>query len=577
MYDLKPIWLMSPLSISDTIPLDEQRFDVVIFDEASQIPLEEAVPAVYRAPQMIVVGDEMQLPPTTFFASSRGDTDEIAPEDARYDLDSESFLAHAALRLPSTMLGWHYRSRSEALIRFSNENFYGGQLWTIPDRTVEAERPPIRVAGADGEAHVAEVLDRPISFHRLTEGVYHQRRNVSEARYIARLVRGLLGSGLTIGIVAFSEAQQSEIEVALERLADEDAVFARALDAELEREDDGQLVGMFVKNLENVQGDERDIIILSICYGPDPNGRMVMNFGPINMGGGEKRLNVVFSRAKRHMAVVSSIDHTAITNQYNDGAACFRRYLHYAEAASRGDGATVATVMRSSAATAPPGSGTPRPVVLQLQQALEDRGWEVDRGVGSSTFRVDLAVRDPAAAAFAVAVLVDDLASHAHPDPFEMWHLRPTVLRAFGWRVVYVLAKDWLADADGCVLRVEAALRGEPEAELEPEPVAPAPQAAGPSTAPEAPALAPAADPGTGGLRGKTVLVTGALSMSRLEAEAAIQAAGGRIARAASRSVDLVVVGERPGGKLAASRQLGLREIDEAAFLALLAGVVAAG
>src|SRR5690606_30987837 len=132
---------------------------------------------------------------------------------------------------------------------------------------------------------------------------YVNRTNAGEAEYIAHLVRGLLrsGAGHTIGIVAFSEAQQGVIEAALDALAATDPLFRRELDEELEREDDGQLVGLFVKNLENVQGDERDVILLSICYGPDAKGNMRMNFGPINKGGGEKRLNVVFSRAKRHM------------------------------------------------------------------------------------------------------------------------------------------------------------------------------------------------------------------------------------------------------------------------------------
>ncbi|HHH27322.1 MAG TPA: DUF4011 domain-containing protein, partial [Polyangiaceae bacterium] len=317
LYDLKPIWLMSPLSISDTIPLLEQRFDVVIFDEASQIPVEEAVPALYRAPQMIVVGDEMQLPPTSFFAAKRDAEKE--EEEARYDLDADSFLTHASRKLPSTMLGWHYRSRSEALIRFSSHAFYDGKLLTVPDRALETRREPILVERAEqGDENAARVVDRPVSFHRVLEGVYAARRNGAEARYIAHLVRGLLGAEhrYSVGIVAFSEAQQAEIEGALEALARADAAFSASLEAEYERTEDGQVVGLFVKNLENVQGDERDVIILSICYGPDARGKMRMNFGPINKGGGEKRLNVVFSRAKRHMAVVSSIGYGAITNEY---------------------------------------------------------------------------------------------------------------------------------------------------------------------------------------------------------------------------------------------------------------------
>ena len=152
---------------------------------------------------------------------------------------------------------------------------------------------------------------------------------------------------LSLGIVAFSEAQQSEIESALGRLAEEDAEFAARLEAEYTREENDQFCGLIVKNLENIQGDERDVIILSICYGPDANGRMLMNFGPINQRGGEKRLNVIFSRARHHMAIVTSIRHHAITNDYNDGANSLKNFLHYAEAVSLGDQATARRVLEN--------------------------------------------------------------------------------------------------------------------------------------------------------------------------------------------------------------------------------------
>jgi superfamily I DNA and/or RNA helicase len=297
--DLKPIWLMSPLSVSDTLPLDPDLFDVVIFDEASQIPLEEAIPAIYRSHQVIIVGDEMQLPPTTFFASSRGEDESVIVEEEgeriEVDLDSDSFLTQSAQNLPSTLLAWHYRSRYESLISFSNAAFYSGNLFTIPDRQRALDnRADIRVSAADqGAANVDALLARSISFHFMEIGVYEDRCNPSEAAYIAQLVRGLLRSEtrLSIGVVAFSEAQQSEIEGALSRLADEDADFGARLETEYVREENDVFCGLFVKNLENVQGDERDIIIMSVCYGHDAGGRMIMNFGPINQRGGEKRLN----------------------------------------------------------------------------------------------------------------------------------------------------------------------------------------------------------------------------------------------------------------------------------------------
>ena len=475
--DLKPIWLMSPLSVSDTLPLDPGLFDVVIFDEASQIPVEEAVPALYRAPQVIVVGDEMQLPPTSFFTAHRAPEDDelvIEEEGDRIEvaLDADSFLTQSARNLPSTLLAWHYRSRYEALISFSNAAFYGGNLFTIPDRLLPApDLAEINVTEAgQGKDNVPSLLARSISFHLLANGVYENRRNTGEAAYIAELVRELLTreTKLSVGIVAFSEAQQTEIESALQTLAGEDPDFGAALEAEFNREENDQFCGLFVKNLENVQGDERDIIILSICYGPDANGRMVMNFGPINQRGGEKRLNVIFSRARHHMAVVSSIRHLAITNDYNDGARALKNFLQYAESVSKGTLPIARQVLENlnplNRKALQPERG-PEPVIEQLAAALRERGYAVDLNVGQSRFRCDLGVRHEHDRAYRLAILVDSEAHYANPDLLERYLLQPSVLRASGWEVMIVLAKDWLADSRLVLDRIDRLFRNIPELE----------------------------------------------------------------------------------------------------------------
>jgi len=458
----------------------------VIFDEASQIPVEEAVPALFRGPQAIVVGDEMQLPPTSFFASSRDagdDTVEVDEEGERIAvvLDADSLLNQGARNLPATLLAWHYRSRHESLIGFSNAAFYAGQLYTIPDRALPSgEREPIvgdgrGVPDAEVVANADALLQRAISFHFVEHSPYAERRNEGEARTIARLVRELLAreTGLSIGIVAFSEAQQSAIEDALEALGQEDAAFAARLEAESVREQDDQFCGLFVKNLENVQGDERDIILLSVCYGPNAAGKMAMNFGPINQRGGEKRLNVIFSRARQHMAVVSSIRHSAITNDYNEGAAALKSFLRYAEHVSTGDGALAQRVLEGLnplAREALGGEGEREPVVAQLAAALRERGHAVDERVGQSRFRCDLAIRgDAQAGHYALGLLVDTAEHYANRDVFERYVSRPRILSAFGWRTLQVLARDWHHDRQGVIDAVERALRA-PSAEPEPAP-----------------------------------------------------------------------------------------------------------
>ncbi|HXI72491.1 MAG TPA: WGR domain-containing protein [Verrucomicrobiae bacterium] len=510
--DLKPIWLMSPLSVSDTLPLDPDLFDVVIFDEASQIPLEESIPAIYRSHQAIVVGDEMQLPPTTFFASARTEDESVVIEEEgeriEVDLDSDSFLTQSAQNLPSTLLAWHYRSRYESLISFSNAAFYSGNLYTIPDRQrAIADRPELIVTENDqGAANVDALLARSISFHFMEHGLYEERRNPNEAAYIAQLVRNLLqrDTKLSIGLVAFSEAQQGELESALSQLAGEDAVFAALLEAEYVREENDVFCGLFVKNLENVQGDERDIIIMSVCYGHDANGRMLMNFGPINQRGGEKRLNVIFSRAKHHMAIVSSIRHHDITNDYNDGANSLKNFLHYAESVSKGDEGTARRVLEnlnplSRKALAPLSKGDA--VVEKLAAALRDRGYAVELNVGQSKFRCDLAVRGSSDSLYQLGILVDTDGHYANPNLLDRYLMQPSILRAFGWRFALVLTKDWYHNPDDVLARIEKLLQGQveeatpetDEPEEIPTPVAaqPAPVVAPPSALPSEPASPP--------------------------------------------------------------------------------------
>jgi predicted DNA-binding WGR domain protein len=425
---------------------------------------------------VIVVGDEMQLPPTSFFSSAGdGDADTLTVEDdgerVAVALDADSLLNQGARNLPATLLAWHYRSRYESLIGFSNAAFYAGNLYTVPDRGVpsgERDALAVQVADLDQQGVVAQadaLLGRPISFHAVTGAVYAARSNEGEARYIAHLVRELLNreTGLSIGVVAFSEAQQGTVESALAALSAEDPAFGARLEAEYTREEDDQFCGLFVKNLENVQGDERDVIILSICYAPGADGRMLMNFGPINQRGGEKRLNVIFSRARHHMAVVSTIRSEAITNDHNDGASALKQFLRYAESASRGDVATAQRVLEGlnplarRALTRQDGADA---VVAALARALRDRGHQVDEHIGQSRFRCDLGVRDAHGGPhYTLAIQVDTAAQYGNPDVFERYVSRPRILRTFGWRTVQVLARDWHQDPSAVIDAVERALR----------------------------------------------------------------------------------------------------------------------
>ena len=483
--DLKPVWLMSPYSVSDSLPLDVDHFDVVIFDEASQITLEEGVPSLYRTRQTIVVGDEKQMPPTNFFgvAAKDNDPDDLdKPDEGLADEwlsdDADSLLAQGARKLESSLLSWHYRSHYETLISYSNHAFYEGQLLTIPDKTVHhLGKGALRVAQPEEAVGGADCLfDRSISYHLLTNSVYEKRSNGMEAAYIARLVKELLHRGTkeSIGIVAFSQEQQRAIGEALEGLAAEDGVFSQQLEEAYNRTENDQFTGLIVKNLENIQGDERDIIIMSVCYGSDAGGRMIMNFGPVNKRGGEKRLNVLFSRARMHMAVVASIRFEQITNQYNEGANYLRRFLQYAELVSEGKMGAARTILDSLAPRAgepgeakagePGGAKAAAPTIIgqQLRERLAERGYEVAEQVGQSDFKCSLAVkRHPDDAHYSLAILIDDERHYRNNNLIEQYYQRPAILRSFGWKVLPVYAKDWLHQPQKVMEQVWRALGAE--------------------------------------------------------------------------------------------------------------------
>ena len=433
--DLKPIWLMSPLSVSDTIPLDELEFDAVIFDEASQIVIEESIPTLYRSKQFIIVGDEKQLPPTSFF-NVRSETNE-----SLNILNADSLLTVSAMNVPSSLLGWHYRSKNEWLISFSNSAFYKRRLLTVPEIAHESQKRDKIELNSPTEAResYACLHDRPISFHFMKNGIYENRKNSTEAEYIAQLVHKYLEEDeeKTLGIVAFSEAQQNEIESSLEKLAESDSDFSEKYNKALERTHDGHYEGLFVKNLENVQGDERDIMILSICYGKNPEGKMRMNFGPINQKGGEKRLNVIVTRARRHVAVVSSIKGEWITNDYNEGALCFKRYLTFAEAISSGN-AEQAEFLLNSMSQNESSKSSGKSIYHRFSKTL-DIDLKKDN-VGTSDFKVPLGLGQNAESQFDHA-LFDVAGAHTNAA-LEMAFMRPTLLENFGWSVSALSSKD---------------------------------------------------------------------------------------------------------------------------------------
>ncbi|MCU0727130.1 MAG: DUF4011 domain-containing protein, partial [Planctomycetes bacterium] len=450
---LKPCFMMGPLSVAQFLPVGSAPFDIVVFDEASQICPEDAVGAIARGRRLVVVGDSKQLPPTSFFAYDPDTGKDEENEEAPPDLESVLDLA-ASSGFPSLRLRWHYRSRDESLIAFSNHHFYDDALYTFP--------------GPGGDRGLG------VAFHHVPDGVYDRggsRDNRVEARAVAAGIAAQLEAApeLSVGGVAFSEAQQRAVLDELERL-----MKARPGLEELlaNRADEP----FFMKNLENVQGDERDVMFFSVGYGRDGAGKLTMNFGPLNGEGGHRRLNVAVTRARCAVKVYASvlpeeIDPARTTSR---GAALLRDYLAYAR-----DGA------RAAAAG---GSGEPTAVEASIATALTAEGLRVARRLGASNWRLDLAVASPdAPERWLLGIVCDGPNYRMAATTRDRDRTRPEVLSRLGWRIVNVWSPDWIRspakEKERLLAELKAAIadaaRAEPPPVAEPPPGAPV---AGPLT-----------------------------------------------------------------------------------------------
>jgi hypothetical protein len=460
---MKPIWLMSPLSVADCLPVDDSLFDWVIFDEASQITVEEGLPSMWRGKQAIVVGDNMQMPPSRFFQQQQQETEDEG-EDENIAEPQSSLLIQADGRWPSLMLAWHYRSEHDALIAYSNEAFYGGKLQPVPDRLAQqGKRPSIHIQQAtDAVDRVNDVLERPISYHYLSYGRYNKRRNEEEALYIAHLLRALLfaDTRLSIGIVAFSIEQQEAIEEAVDRLCREDSRFDQLLEAEMNPRSEGPDRGLFFKSLENVQGDERDVMIMSTGYGYDEEGKMRMHFGPVNQKGGEKRLNVLFTRAKKRVVVVSSIRDTDITNDHNEGPLHLKQYLRYAGWMCTGETEHAARFLQQLSGRTADNIQSAYRLTYQLLDFIQQAGYTA--GVMGHEVPAGIAVKANAGDShFRYLVQTDEREFGPDPPLAAELFIQRKVWEDRGWQVIPVYAACYFRNMETEQQRLLRALRGE--------------------------------------------------------------------------------------------------------------------
>ena len=408
---IKPCFMMSPLSVSTFLEAGAVHFDVVVFDEASQIFPWDAIGAIYRAEQLIVVGDSRQMPPSNFFQNIlESDQDDEDDEDVT---NYESILDLCSTTMQQLRLRWHYRSRYEQLIAFSNKNFYDGELVTFPSSTMD------RTGIGIDYHHVDGLFDRK------------SHTNRKEAEYVVDLIYSNieLYPDRSLGVVAFSVAQQELIDKLLmkKRLDHPEKEFFFKSDVN---------EPFFIKNLETVQGDERDTIIFSIAYGMDAQGRLLHNFGPLNRIGGERRLNVAVTRAKCNVQLVSSMHYTDIDLK-KSGAEGIRLLREYLDLAENGEVALERSV------SVYPYEAYDSDFEEEVCDFLKTKGFTVDTQVGCSGFRIDLALKRQDSSDYVLAIECDGASYHSSRNARDRDRLRQEILERMGWRFYRIWSTDW--------------------------------------------------------------------------------------------------------------------------------------
>lgn len=428
---LKPCFMMGPLSVAQYVAPGKLKFDLVIMDEASQMRPEDAIGALARGKQAVIVGDSKQLPPTSFFDRiAEGREDDVEDEDLTLAEDSKSILELAESIFDQRMLRWHYRSRHEALIAFSNRHFYKNDLIVFPSPAGQSDRLGV------GWTFVAD-------------GATVKGVNATEARTVAKVAARFLieQPNRSLGVVAMNVKQAQRIADELAALASADPLLGDAL-AKAEND-----VGepFFIKNLENVQGDERDVIMISMTYGPaESGGRTPQNFGPINQGTGWRRLNVLFTRAKERMEIFSTMRSTDIVPKEGGdlGPRALKLFLDYAESGRLGSEPTTTT----------------RPTDSDFEDAvlegLRELNFTCTPQLGVANFFLDIGVRDPDAPhEFIAAIECDGAAYHSSKSARDRDRLRQEILEGLGWNIIRVWSTDWFRDPQRELDRVVAELQ----------------------------------------------------------------------------------------------------------------------
>ena len=482
---LCPCVLMSPLSCAQFLDPDKcGMFDIVVFDEASQLPTCKAIGVIARGKEAVIVGDPKQMPPTSFFMEQVDDGDDDFETD-----DLESILDDClAISMPQMFLAWHYRSRHESLITFSNKAFYDGRLYTFP--SPDDRMSKVTMVDCAGSFDSGKTRTNKIEAQAVIDEIIKRAHDPELSKY-------------SVGVVTFNIQQQSLIEDLLDEAASKDPV--------LEKWAFGSEEPIFVKNLENVQGDERDVILFSIGYGKDETGKLIMIFGPLNRDGGWRRLNVAVTRSRIEMKVFSSMspEEIRINDTASEGVRAFKRFLQYAS------GSTIWDQDIANTGSSSDNSGTPlidrnasfTGIADDICARFKAIGYDTDKGVGKSGFKIDIGVVSPEKdGTYCLGILLDGPVYAASGTTTSREVSQMSMLKGFGWNIVRIWSLEWWENPDKVFDKLVAIINDAKKKEEAPAEEAPAEE---PSEGNEAPSETAETEPEEEGRSNPQVTIYG--------------------------------------------------------------------
>lgn len=443
MSDSIRIWLMTPEVVSDVFPFEKNMFDLVIFDEASQLYVEKAIPAIYRTKKVLIAGDQKQLKPSSL---GKGRILDEIDEDEIDDgfLEYESLLDASRYKYKHTMLNYHYRSRYSELISFSNYAFYGRKLLVTSSPKQSLERPIERIMVKDGR--------------------WIDKKNVREAEEVVSLIKRILRErkkNETIGVITFNISQMNLIEDYIEREKMLDEKFMIDITNEEQRTLNGENIGFFVKNIESVQGDERDIIIFCIGYAKNESERVAINFGWLNQDGGENRLNVAISRAKSKIYVVTSIEpeELVVDNTKNNGPKLFKEYLKYVKAVSENDNEMTEGILLSLLDNKESESeqlSYDSVFEEEVCNKLVEEGYKIETQYGVGGYRIDIVIKSEDGKDILLGVECDGRLYHSSKFARERDYHRQKYLESRGWKIYRIWSTNWWKNPDLEIKKLKA-------------------------------------------------------------------------------------------------------------------------